>query len=226
MAKKGFVKLPRRLFEDDTCSHLHVYSELEAIVYIYASADKNATLQTSLRSLASTFMWDKMKLSRFLNRKQRMGFIMVNSNSKNTTINIVDFGSNVSSDTQARQQAHQKRDTKTPINKGIDKGERDSSNVSSDTQARQSSRVNKNIDIIKSSHNLNNNKNLRNINSCEFNAHTHAHTCEEFLQFLKDECPYIYKHYNLPTLTQLGKLHVVTLLCVVGNESVCALIRR
>lgn len=203
MAKKGFVKLPRRLFEDDTCSHLHVFSELEATVYIYASADKNATLQTSLRSLASTFMWDKMKLSRFLNRMQRKGYIMVNSDSKNTTINIVDFGSSVSSDTQARQQAHQKRDTKTPINKGIDKGERDSSNVSSDTQARQSSRVNKNIDNI-SSHNLNNNKNLRNINSCEFN--THAHTCEEFLEFLKNECPYIYKHYNLPTLTQLIKL--------------------
>ena len=204
MAKKGFVKIPRIFFDTDMWSERRIYSEADAFMYIYANADKDNTLQISVRNVSNLFSWDRMKLTRYLHKLQRKGFIMVNSDSKNTTIKVLNFGATGSCEPQASHPTTQKRATQTPINKGIDEGERATQDGSCEPQASQSSRVNKNIDIIKSSHNLNNNKNLRNINSCEFN--THAHTCEEFLEFLKNECPYIYKHYNFPTLTQLIKL--------------------
>ena len=235
MAKKGFVKIPRRFFESKLWNEKRVYSNVDAFMYIYANADKNDMIVTTLRKLANAFSWNHpMKVLRFLNYLQDEGFILFIQSLNNTTIRIIDYGMSETrakkecdtkttinkgidkgecddcdkSVTPKRKKCDTKCDTQTPINKGIDKGECD---TKCDTQSIQNvtdsvtpSRVNKNIDIIKSSHNLNNNKNLRNINSCEFNAHAHA--SEEFLEFLKNECPYIYKHYNLPTLTQLIKL--------------------
>ena len=70
MAKKGFVKIPRRFFESKLWNEKRVYGNVDAFMYIYANADKNDSIKTTLRKLANAFSWNQVRVLRFLNYLQ------------------------------------------------------------------------------------------------------------------------------------------------------------
>ena len=65
---------------------------VDAFMYIYANADKNDIIVTTLRKLANAFSWNQVRVLRFLNYLQDEGFILFIPSTNNTTIKIVDYG--------------------------------------------------------------------------------------------------------------------------------------
>ena len=89
---KGFVRIPRRLFETKWWNEKRVYSAFDALVDLYNSADRKDTVVTSLRALADRWLWNQVKTLRFLGKLQKEGYITAETTSKCTTIRIIDFG--------------------------------------------------------------------------------------------------------------------------------------
>ncbi len=101
---KGFVRIPRRLFEDKQWNAKRVYSELDAVTDIYTSAciqdriEADGTvirrnqLAMSVRSLAERWMWTKSKVERFLAALVKKGYIKIEASRSMTIVTIIDFG--------------------------------------------------------------------------------------------------------------------------------------
>ena len=70
---KGFVRLPRRLFETKWWNQKRIYSESDAIIDIYQSAGKSNTFSTSVRALADRWLWENTKVLRFLTKLTKEG---------------------------------------------------------------------------------------------------------------------------------------------------------
>ena len=109
---KGFIKIPRRIYEERLWNVKRVYSELDAFCDIYASAYtrehkcpdgtkiKRNQFPCSLRSLADKWIWNQMKVKRFLQTLERKGYIAINSDRSKTILTILDFGTDDASVTQ------------------------------------------------------------------------------------------------------------------------------
>lgn len=107
---KGFVKIPRRIYEEKQWNVKRVYSELDAFCDIYASANmrdrtepdgtkvKRNQLLVSLRSLADKWIWSHSKVRRFLLALERKAYIKVDFSDSRTVITIIDFGADSSVD--------------------------------------------------------------------------------------------------------------------------------
>lgn len=108
---KGFIRLPRRLFETGWWNKKRAFSEPDAILDIYQSANARDRTEpdgtkvlrnqfiTSNRTLADRWYWPPMKVNRFLKRLEDDGWIKVEPRKTKTFITIVDFGTEVQSDT-------------------------------------------------------------------------------------------------------------------------------
>lgn len=104
---KGFVKIPRRIYEEKQWNVKRVYSELDAFYDIYASAYtrdrtepdgtkiKRNQLSISYRTLADRWLWNQMKVKRFVQSLEKKGYIQVESNKFRTIVTIIDFGTDV-----------------------------------------------------------------------------------------------------------------------------------
>lgn len=102
--RKGFIKIPRRIYEEKQWNVKRVYSELDAFFDIYASACirnrtepdgtklKQGQLSISMRTLADRWLWNQMKVKRFLQALERKGYLSVVSNKFKTIITILDYG--------------------------------------------------------------------------------------------------------------------------------------
>ena len=109
---KGYIKIPRRIYEERLWNIKRVYSELDAFCDIYASAYtreykypdgtkiKRNQFPCSLRSLADKWIWNQMKVKRFLQALERKGYIAILSDKSKTVITILDFGTDDTSVTQ------------------------------------------------------------------------------------------------------------------------------
>ena len=89
---KGFVKIPRRLFETRWWNQKRIYSESDAIIDLYQSADKKNMVSGSRRSYADRWLWDDTRVHRFFTRLQKDGYIKVEKTIRGTVIEILDFG--------------------------------------------------------------------------------------------------------------------------------------
>lgn len=101
---KGFVRIPRRIYEEKQWNNKRMYSELDAFHDLYASAStrehtepdgtkiKRDQLSVSYRILADRWIWDKMRVKRFILSLEKKGYITVSSNKFKTILTIVDFG--------------------------------------------------------------------------------------------------------------------------------------
>lgn len=89
---KGFVKIPRRLFETKWWHQKRIYSESDAIIDLYQSADRKYMLTVSVRSLAGKWLWEQTKVLRFLAKLASDGYIETSKNHAGTVIKILDFG--------------------------------------------------------------------------------------------------------------------------------------
>ena len=101
---KGFIKIPRRIYEEKQWNVKRVYSELDAFYDIYASANardrtepdgtkiRRNQLVISYRSLADKWLWNQMKVKRFIQALERKGFVKVESDRFKTILTIIDFG--------------------------------------------------------------------------------------------------------------------------------------
>lgn len=138
---KGFIKIPRRIYEEKQWNIKRVYSELDAFFDIYASACvrnrtepdgtklKQGQLSVSMRILADKWLWNQMKVKRFLQALERKGYLSVMSNKVKTIITIIDYGqeevlndvknSGVTPVTQPVTQVLHDCYTETPTNKGF-----------------------------------------------------------------------------------------------------------
>lgn len=117
---KGFVKIPRRLFETRWWHQKRIFSESDAIIDLYQGVDKKNMMVTTLRSLADKWIWNQMKVTRFLNKLQKEGYLLIESNGTGTVITITDFGQSV---TPSVTDENEKCYSETPINKGVDDSE-------------------------------------------------------------------------------------------------------
>ena len=109
---KGFIKIPRRVYEEKLWNVKRVYSELDAFCDIYASAYtrdrtepdgtkiKRNQFPCSLRSLADKWIWNQMKVKRFIQSLERKGYITIQADRYKTIITILDFGADDTSVTQ------------------------------------------------------------------------------------------------------------------------------
>lgn len=101
---KGFIKIPRRLFETRGWSQRRRYTEVEATIDLYLMANvrdrtepnglklKKAQLITSYRELADRWLWPTMNANNFIKKLQRDGWISTTSTKSGTIITIIDFG--------------------------------------------------------------------------------------------------------------------------------------
>ena len=101
---KGFIKIPRRLFETRGWNQRRRYTEVEATIDLYLMANardrtepnglklKKAQLITSYRELADRWLWPTMNASNFIKKLQRDGWITTTSTKSGTIITIIDFG--------------------------------------------------------------------------------------------------------------------------------------
>ena len=92
MAKKGFIKIPKRLFDTKWWNRKRVYSESDAFIYLYYRADCEKELSVSRRSLANEWIWDDTRVMRFLYRLEKDGYLTVEKSISGTTIKILDSG--------------------------------------------------------------------------------------------------------------------------------------
>lgn len=123
--QKGFVRIPKRLFETKWSNQKRIYSEFDAVIDIYSCADKNNKLTVSIRSLASKWLWEQTKVLRFLSKLSKEGYISMSKSVSGTIITIIDFGvsatqSATPSATQSATPQTKKCNTETPINTGIE----------------------------------------------------------------------------------------------------------
>ena len=121
---KGFVRIPRRLFEDKQWNTKRVYSELDAVTDIYTSAciqdriEADGTvirrnqLAMSVRSLAERWMWTKSKVERFLAALVKKGYIKIEASRSMTIVTIIDFG--VDEDDAPKMQSETPTETPKP----------------------------------------------------------------------------------------------------------------
>ena len=101
---KGYIKIPRRIFEEKQWNTKRVYSEFDAFCDIYAMVNardrtepdgtkiRRNQASVSLRSLADKWIWCHSKVRRFLLALERKGYIEVDFADKKTVITIIDFG--------------------------------------------------------------------------------------------------------------------------------------
>jgi len=109
---KGFIKIPRRIYEERQWNTKRVYSELDAFYDIYASANirdrteadgtklKRNQLSLSLRAMADKWIWSYSKVRRFLISLESKGYITILFDKDKTIITIIDFGSETQPETQ------------------------------------------------------------------------------------------------------------------------------
>lgn len=108
----GFVRIPRRLFSTAWWNKKRAFSESDAVIDLYKSAnvrdrtDPDGTkvlrnqFVTSYRALADRWYWPPMKVNRFLKRLEDDGYLRITSSKYKTIITMVDFGTdNDKSDT-------------------------------------------------------------------------------------------------------------------------------
>ena len=129
---KGFIRLPRRLFETRWWNTKRVYTEPDAILDIYQSANARDRTEpdgtrilrnqfaTSQRTLGERWIWPPMKVNRFLKRLEEEGWLTVTTCKARTIITILDFGidtmqSDTPSDTPSDTQGDTPTDTPKPL---------------------------------------------------------------------------------------------------------------
>ena len=113
---KGYIKIPRRIYEERQWNTKRVYSELDAFYDIYASANirdrteadgtklKRNQLSLSLRTMADKWIWSYSKVRRFLISLESKGYITILFDKDKTIITIIDFGSETQPETQGETQ--------------------------------------------------------------------------------------------------------------------------
>ena len=129
---KGYIRLPRRLFDTQWWNKRRVWSESDAIIDLYQQANARDRTEpdgtkvlrnqfiTSNRTLADKWYWPPMKVNRFLKRLEDDGWIRVDSNKFKTIITILDFGvdtiqSDTPTDTLSDTQGDTPSDTPKPL---------------------------------------------------------------------------------------------------------------
>lgn len=89
---KGFIRLPRRLFDTRWWYQKRIFSEVDAIIDLYQRADKFNKTTLSIRSLADSWIWEQTRVLRFLAKLEKEGYIKSSKSPKGTIISILDFG--------------------------------------------------------------------------------------------------------------------------------------
>ena len=133
----GFVRIPRRLFSTAWWNKKRAFSESDAVIDLYKSAnvrdrtDPDGTkvlrnqFVTSYRALADRWYWPPMKVNRFLKRLEDDGYLRITSSKYKTIITMVDFGtdndkSGTLSDTLSDTPSDTPNDTlRLPSTKGL-----------------------------------------------------------------------------------------------------------
>ena len=121
---KGFIRVPRRLFETPWWSKRRVWSETDAVIDLYQQANARDRTEpdgtkvlrnqfvTSNRTLADKWYWPPMKVNRFLKKLEEDGWIKVEARKTKTFITIIDFGADtMQSDTLSDTQGDTPNDT-------------------------------------------------------------------------------------------------------------------
>ena len=94
MAKKGFIKIPKRLFDTKWWNEKRVFSKSEAFLDIYILADDRNTCRVSVRSLAGRWIWGQTKVFRFLLKLEKEGYLSVEKSTSGMTLKIPDIVAN------------------------------------------------------------------------------------------------------------------------------------
>ena len=94
MAKKGFIKIPKRLFDTKWWNEKRVFSKSEAFLDIYILADDRNTCRVSVRSLAGRWIWEQTKVFRFLLKLEKEGYLSVEKSTSGMTLKIQDSVAN------------------------------------------------------------------------------------------------------------------------------------
>lgn len=94
MAKKGFIKIPKRLFDTKWWNKKRVFSESDAFLDIYILADDRNTCKVSVRSLAGRWIWEQTKVFRFLLKLEKEGYLSVEKSISGMTLKIPDSVAN------------------------------------------------------------------------------------------------------------------------------------
>ena len=101
---KGFIRIPRRLFETGWWNKRRVWSESDAVIDLYQQANARDRTEpdgtkvlrnqfiTTNRTLADKWYWPPMKVNRFLKKLEDDGWIRVEARKTKTFITIIDFG--------------------------------------------------------------------------------------------------------------------------------------
>ena len=139
---RGFVRLPRSIFETKWWNKRRVFSESDAIIDLYQRADRMSQIIISVRSLADQWIWEQTKVLRFISTLEKEGFIITEKSSKGTVITIVEYGEGVAhttltatlSATQSATREKRKSNTKTPINREVSNGQCNTKGNKSATQ--------------------------------------------------------------------------------------------
>ena len=136
---KGFIRIPRRLFETGWWNKRRVWSESDAVIDLYQQANARDRTEpdgtkvlrnqfiTTNRTLADKWYWPPMKVNRFLKKLEDDGWIRVEARKTKTFITIIDFGtdtmqSDTLSDTLSDTPTDTPSDTpKPPKTKGFRK---------------------------------------------------------------------------------------------------------
>ena len=104
---KGFVRIPRRLFDTAWWNKRRVWSESDAVIDLYQQANARDRTEpdgtkvlrnqfiTSNRTLADRWYWPPMKVNRFLTKLKEEGWIRIETNKFRTIITIIDFGADI-----------------------------------------------------------------------------------------------------------------------------------
>lgn len=136
--QKGFVRIPKRLFETKWWNQKRIYSESDAIIDLYSGADKNNKLTVTIRTLADKWIWEQTKVLRFLSKLAKEGYIDMSKSVTGTTITIVDFGLGATQSatqpaTQSATPKNKKCNTQTPINTRVDESRCNTIDINSAT---------------------------------------------------------------------------------------------
>jgi hypothetical protein len=116
---KGFVKIPRRIFETKWWHQKRIFSESDAIIDLYQSVDRKNMMTTSRRTLADRWLWDDKRVHRFLSRLEKDGYLSVTKSMSGTVIKILDYGTSAPPSAPPSAPAKNKeRPTKPPMDKG------------------------------------------------------------------------------------------------------------
>lgn len=129
---KGFIRIPRRLFETGWWNKRRVWSESDAVIDLYQQANARDRTEpdgtkvlrnqfiTSNRTLADKWYWPPMKVNRFLSKLKEEGWINVETNKFRTVITILDFGIDIDkSDTPTDTPSDTLSDTHTDTPKPL-----------------------------------------------------------------------------------------------------------